>query len=150
MILDTPKDQVPCHLSLTKDEKDIENVHRVLGNRSYDWILKIMILSANFAPIIDAAQYEQDKQQTLRYRLKLIVILVNQVITQIVSDSQKIGIRIIEDVYSVCEGHPIKYEFPSEKFFLHNLLIELIAAYRHYIDENIKNKSLKVVSINAI
>ena len=30
-------------------------------------------------------------------------------------------------------------------FFLHNLLIELIASYKYYLDENIENKALREV-----
>jgi len=35
-------------------------------------------------------------------------------------------------------------------FFLHNLLIELIATYKYYIDENVENRSLKEVSLQSL
>jgi hypothetical protein len=72
--------------------------------------------------------------------------LINQVVTTILSKYQEQGVEMIESVYSVWEGLELEYEIPSSLFFLHNLLIELIASYKYYLDENIENKALREVS----
>lgn len=146
-IIETPEDQEPVHLNITKDVEDQKVVRNILGHHSYDWILKILILSNRFLPVTDLPDYDKNKNLSICYRLKLLTILVNQVVTTILGIYQEQGIEIIESVYAVCEGSRMEYEIPSSLFFLHNLLIELIASYKYYVDENIENKTLREVIV---
>jgi hypothetical protein len=77
------------------------------------------------------------------------MILINQVVTTIFAKYHNDAVSIIEGIYSVWEGTPTDYRIPSDMFFLHNLLIELIATYKYYIDENVENRALKEVSCTS-
>ena len=147
LIIDTPPGETPIHLTLTNDEKDSEIVKTVLGHHSYDWVLKFLLMLTQFYPMILLPDVDKAKNISIRYRLKLIVILINHVVTTILTNYEAKGVEIIEGVYSVCHGDPIQYEIPSSMFYLHNLLVELIATYKHYIDANIENKFLKEVRL---
>lgn len=149
LIIDTPPDETPIHLTLTNDEKDSEIVKTVLGHHSYDWVLKFLLLLTQFYPMTLLPDIDKNKNISIRYRLKLIVILINHVVTTILTIYEVKGIEIIEGVYSLCHGEPIQYEIQSSMFYLHNLLVELIATYKHEIDANIENKFLKEVNIFA-
>lgn len=146
LIIETPEDQKPIHLSITQDPEDKKAFGKIFGDHSYDWILKILLLSNQLTEVTELPGYQKTHQASLCYRLKLITILINRVVTAILRNYKEEGIEIIESVYSVCKGSNVEYKIPSSHFFLHNLLTELIATYRYYIDENIDNKCLREVS----
>ena len=146
LIIETPDDQEPIHLSITKDEEDKKVVSKILGDHSYDWILEVILLWDQLPGVTDLPGYDKAKHISLFYRLKLITILINRVITTILKNYKEKGVEIIESVYSVCEGSQLEYKIPGDLFFLHNLLIELIATYKYYIDENV-DKRIREVGI---
>ena len=133
LIIETPDKLEPIHLSITKEVEDIKSVSNILGDHSYDWILRIMLLSNQLPSVTGLPEYDKNQHLSLCYRLKLITILINRVITTILKNYQEEGIEIIESVYSVCEGSNLEYKIQSSHFFLHNLLIELIASYKYVL-----------------
>lgn len=131
LILETPDNQEPIHLSITQEEEDKKSVSNILGDHSYDWVLKIMLLSNQLPSVTGLPEYNKSQHISLCYRFKLITLLINRVISTILKNYHEQGIEIIETVFSVCEGSKLEYKIQSSHFFLHNLLIELIASYKY-------------------
>lgn len=143
LILDTPDGMTPIHLSIEKKNPDDTIVKSIFGKHSYQWIAKFIVLLENFPPLIQTDQLSQSNTLPIRSKLKLIVICINFVTTTILKANKQMGIEIIDSIYSLCMGNQVEYSIPSNLFFLHNLLTELLATYKYYIGEKVKNPFLK-------
>jgi hypothetical protein len=76
-------------------------VKEIIGHHSYDWIIKILVLLSQFEPIKQLETANMKKVVSLRFRLKLIMILINQVVTTIFAKYHNDAVSIIEGIYSV-------------------------------------------------
>lgn len=143
LIFETPAGQKPIHLSVEKGMEETELTKEIFGNHLYPWISKFMVLLEEFLPVVKSANINGKTSISTRYRLKLIVILINFVATTILKQGGSKGIEIIEYMYRIINGEQVEYTIPSSLFFVHNLLIELIATFRHYIDAMVLNINVK-------
>jgi len=150
LIIETPPGYDPVHLSIEKDNNDTDLHREIFGKYSYQWISKFMVLLEEFEPIAKPSEINGKNSISIRYRLKLIVILINFVVTAFLKKNQEKGIKIIEYLHSICLGNQVEYAIPSNQFFAHNLLIELIATFKHYIDAHVQNLYLKELMIKDI
>ena len=150
LIIDTPPGCNPVHLSIEKDNPDDDVVKEIFGKHSYQWISKFMVLLEKFQPVVKSKDLSGSNFMFIRSRLKLIIILINFVVTKILKKNGEKGSETIEHIHSNCMGNQVEYSIPSNQFYAHNLLIELIATFKHYIDANVLNDYLKELMIKDI
>ena len=150
LIIDTPPGCNPVHLSIEKDNPDDDVVKEIFGKHSYQWISKFMVLLEKFQPVVKSKDLNGSNFMFIRSRLKLIIILINFVVTKILKKNGEKGSETIEHIHSNCMGNQVEYSIPSNQFYAHNLLIELIATFKHYIDANVLNDYLKELMIKDI
>ena len=143
LVFATPEDIEPINLQMMKDEEATQLQKELFLNHSYKWILKVMLLLDSFKTAPGLIDVDKTKFISLRYRLKLLMILIGHTISVIHCKYNGEG---IENIIKMCKGEPIQYSISKEAFFIHNILIELIATYKSYANANIQNPSIKKVS----
>ena len=150
LIFETPNGCDPMHLSIEKENPDDGLTKEIFGTHTYSWIAKFMVLLEELQPVLKTSQLGSSTTRQTRSRLKLLIILINAVVTTILKKNGAKGIEIIEYIHSICMGNEVEYTIPSNQFFVHNLLIELIATFKHYIDANVQNVHLKELMIKDV
>ena len=144
LVFDTPEGVEPINLHMMRDEEGSALQKELFLNHSYDWILKIVLLLDLLQTAPGMPEIDKSKFISLRYRLKLIMILIEHTISVIHSKYNGEG---LDNIIKMWKGEAIQYSISKETFFIHNLLIELIAAFKNFANEHVQNSLIKKVNL---
>lgn len=128
-------------LTTIQDISPLQN--EIFMHHSYNWMLSHVILLNKFEPIPGLINVNRSKHISLRYRLRLITILIGHIVSTIHSKHEGEG---IDQIIATCRGEAIVYEVSKNTVEIHNFLIEIIATFNQTINSYVKNRYLKEVS----
>jgi hypothetical protein len=95
ILLEIPKTKIPIHLTIDNKSSEDEMSKLLFGNKSYDWLVRTLGVLENSLRFFKKMPINGRENIQLRYKLKLITILLNILTNSILSRDIENSITLI-------------------------------------------------------